>query len=245
MSIYDIISGKRGKKGKKFAVLIDPDNVNKKTLSGIIEIASANNVDFFFVGGSLLTYDTLEVTIKTIRNKCEIPVVLFPGNTMQINRHADALFLLSLISGRNPDMLIGKHVVAAPYLKASNIEIIPSGYMLIDSGRPTTALYMSNTFPIPSDKADIAVCTAMAGEMLGLKLIYMDAGSGAASPVSEKMITKVKEAVSIPLIVGGGIRTPIKAHEICIAGADIVVVGNAIEENIRVIENIADAVHII
>ncbi|MGD0709717.1 MAG: geranylgeranylglyceryl/heptaprenylglyceryl phosphate synthase [Bacteroidales bacterium] len=245
MNIYQAICGKKGKKTKKFAVLIDPDKTKQKQLLSIIELASNNVVDFFFVGGSLLTDDNLEITIKTIKEKCNVPVVLFPGNTMQINKNADALLLLSLISGRNAEMLIGKHVIAAPYLKASKLEVIPTGYMLIESGKPTAALYMSNSTPIPADKDDIAVCTAMAGEMLGLKLIYMDAGSGAILTLTENMIAKVKQNISIPLIVGGGIRTPAKAHDLCSAGADVVVVGNAIEENVRLIENIADAVHLL
>ncbi|NTW33739.1 MAG: geranylgeranylglyceryl/heptaprenylglyceryl phosphate synthase [Bacteroidetes bacterium] len=245
MSIYNLISKKSAKRAKKFAVLIDPDKTTPKQLENIAEIACKSNVDFFFVGGSLLTNDNLEITIKTIKKYCNIPVVLFPGNTMQINKNADALLLLSLISGRNPEMLIGNHVVAAPYLKQSKLEIISTGYMLIESGKPTTALYMSNSTPIPSDKDDIAVCTAMAGEMLGLKAIYMDAGSGALRTVTEQMIAKVKQNISIPLIVGGGIRTPAKAHDLCIAGADIVVVGNVFEKNIKLIENISDAVHLI
>jgi len=142
-------------------------------------------------------------------------------------------------------MLIGKHVISAPYLKKSGLEIISTGYMLIESGKTTAVQYISNSIPIPSDKPDIAVCTAMAGEMLGLKTIFMDAGSGAILTISEKMIASVKQHVSIPLIIGGGIRTPEKAHDVCFAGADIVVVGNAIEENSRLIENIADAVHLI
>lgn len=245
MNAYNLIAGKKGRKGKKFAVLIDPEKIDKKKLTNLVEIAAKCGVDFFFVGGSLLTNDTVDITIKTIKHHCEIPVILFPGNTMQINKNADALFLLSLISGRNPEMLIGKHVIAAPYLKASKLEIIPTGYMLIESGKPTAALYMSNSTPIPADKYDIAVCTAMAGEMLGLKLIYLDAGSGAIITVPEMMISKVKESINIPLIAGGGIRTPAKAHDMCTAGADIVVVGNAIEGNISLVENIADAVHLI
>jgi phosphoglycerol geranylgeranyltransferase len=245
MDIYKTIVGTKGKHTKKFAVLIDPDKTKSKNLISLIDVAVKAPVDMFFVGGSLLTNDTLDLTIRTIKDHCNIPVVLFPGNTMQINKRADALMLLSLISGRNPEMLIGKHVIAAPYLKSSKLEIIPTGYMLIESGKPTAALYMSNSTPIPSDKEDIAVCTAIAGEMLGLKLIYMDAGSGAILTVNEKMIAKVKKNISIPLIVGGGIRTPEKAHDICCAGADIVVVGNAIEENLNLVENIADAVHLV
>ena len=245
MSIYSLISKKSIKKTKKFAVLIDPDKTTAKQLENITVIANRSNVDFFFVGGSLLTNDSLEITIRTIKDNSNIPVVLFPGNTMQINKNADALLLLSLISGRNPEMLIGNHVIAAPYLKQSKLEIISTGYMLIESGKPTTALYMSNSTPIPSDKDDIAVCTAIAGEMLGLKTIYMDAGSGAMRTVTEQMIAKVKQNISIPLIVGGGIRTPAKAHNLCTAGADIVVVGNVFEKNARLIENISDAVHLI
>lgn len=241
MNVYSSIT-KKGRKTKKFAVLLDPDKTKPKQLTEIANIASSNAVDFFFVGGSLLTNDNLDITIKTLKDKCEVPVVIFPGNTLQINKSADAILFLSLISGRNPEMLIGKHVIAAPYVKASGLEVIPTGYMLIDSGKPTAALYISNSHPIPADKADIAICTAMAGEMLGLKMIFMDAGSGGILPVSEKMVAKVKQNISIPLIVGGGIRTPAKAHDLCCAGADIIVVGNAIEENVGLIENIADAV---
>lgn len=243
MSIYSSIT-KKGKKPKKFAVLLDPDKTKPKQLLNIADIASKNAVDFFFVGGSLLTNDNLDITIKTLKDNCEVPVVIFPGNTLQINKNADAILLLSLISGRNPEMLIGKHVIAAPYLKASGLEIIPTGYMLIESGKPTAALYISNSHPIPADKADIAICTAMAGEMLGLKMIFLDAGSGAILTVSEKMVAKVKQNISVPLIVGGGIRTPEKAHDLCHAGADIIVVGNAIEEHVGLIENISDAIRL-
>ncbi|HNW98301.1 MAG TPA: geranylgeranylglyceryl/heptaprenylglyceryl phosphate synthase [Bacteroidales bacterium] len=243
MNIYSNIV-KKGKKTKKFAVLIDPDKISSKKLTEIAEIASKNYVDFFFVGGSLLTNDNLDNTIRTLKDNCNVPVVIFPGSNMQINKNADAILLLSLISSRNPEMLIGKHVIAAPYLKASGLEIISTGYMLIESGKPTAVLYMSNSVPIPADKPDIATCTAMAGEMLGLKMIFMDAGSGAILTVSEKMIAKVKQNISVPLIVGGGIRTPAKAHDLCCAGADIIVVGNAIEENTRLIENIADAINL-
>lgn len=241
MNVYSGIT-KKSKKSKKFAVLIDPDKTKPAQLVKIAGIASQNAVDFFFVGGSLLTNDSLDITIRTLKDNCNIPVVIFPGNSMQINKNADAILLLSLISGRNPEMLIGKHVISAPYLKASGLEIIPTGYMLIESGKPTAALYISNSHPIPADKADIAICTAMAGEMLGMKMIFMDAGSGAILTVSEKMIARVKKNISVPLIAGGGIRTPEKAHDLCHAGADIIVVGNAIEENAGLIENIADAI---
>ena len=242
MNIYQSITDKKAKGQKQFAVLIDPDKPTEQEILRIAELSLTANVDYFFVGGSLLTNDHFENCILTLKKHTDIPVVLFPGNTMQISKHADAILLLSLISGRNAEMLIVKHVIAAPYLKESGLEIIPTGYMLIDSGKPTTVTYMSNTFPIPSDKADIAACTAMAGEMLGLQLIYMDAGSGALNPISAKMIEKVRKHTVSPIVTGGGIKTPEKAIENCNAGADIIVVGNAIEKSANLIKEIGDAV---
>ena len=162
---------------------------------------------------------------------------------MQVNNKADGILFLSLISGRNPEMLIGNHVITAPFLKESEVEVLSTGYMLIDSGKATSASYMSNTTPIPHDKDDIAVCTAIAGEMLGLKMIHMDGGSGAINTVSEKMITSVANNIDVPLIVGGGIKSAKQAKEKCKAGADIIVVGNAIEKDSALIKEIADAIH--
>lgn len=241
MSISDKINESRPR--KLFAVLIDPDKYDRASLDSLISAVNAYQADLIFIGGSLLTHDHLEETIQQVKENTAIPVVLFPGSLMQISRKADALLLLSLISGRNPDMLIGKHVIAAPYLRASGLEILPTGYMLIESGPLTTAQYISNTLPIPRSKNDIAACTAMAGEMLGLKLIYMDAGSGAEVPVGPAMIELVRKSISIPLIVGGGIRTPEQALLACRAGADVIVVGNAIEEDVSIIQEIAGAVH--
>ena len=223
MSIYNRLSDTSK---KKFAVLIDPDKPTDEQIIKIVEQSVEADVDFFFVGGSLLTTDSLDHCIKLIKKHCDIPVLIFPGNSLQISKWCDGFLLLSLISGRNSEMLIGRHVIAAPYLKLYGNEIIPTGYMLIDGGCPTSVSYMSNTTPIPHDKADIAMCTALAGEMLGLKVIYMDAGSGATMPISNEMIDKVKRTISIPLIVGGGIKTPEKAAEMAKAGADIIVVGN-------------------
>jgi putative glycerol-1-phosphate prenyltransferase len=231
--------------GKKFAVLVDPDKGSKERFKEIAEAACESSVDYILVGGSLLTTDSLDICIQTIKDNCNIPVVLFPGNTLQISEKADAILFLSLISGRNPEMLIGNHVIAAPYLRQAGIEVIPTGYMLIDSGRMTTAMYMSNTKPIPADKDDVAACTAMAGEMLGLKMIYMDAGSGAQNPISGSMISMVKKNVDLPIVLGGGIDTPEKATMACQAGADMIVVGNAIEKNISLITSISEAVHAI
>lgn len=227
---------------RQFAILIDPEQCQDEYMKSLISLAEASSVDYILLGGSLLVNDHLDQCIRLIRSETDLPVVLFPGSEMQINNRADAILLLSLISGRNPELLIGKQVSAAPYLRASKLEILPTGYMLIESGNSTTALYISNTTPIPRDKDDIAVCTAMAGEMLGLKLIYMDAGSGAAHPVSSSMIRKVKENISIPLIVGGGIKTPEAAKSACEAGADVIVVGTAIEQDPARMKAIAAAI---
>ena len=199
-------------------------------------------VDFFFVGGSLLTSGSLDTCVKILKANSNIPVVLFPGNTYQVSNHADAILFLSLISGRNPDMLIGMHVISAPYIKMSGLEVVSTGYMLIDSGKPTAVTYMSNSFPIPSDKKDIAACTAMAGEMLGMKLIFMDAGSGAQRTVSEDMIGFVKQSVNVPVIVGGGIKTEEKLESVLFAGADIAVIGNKFETEPGMIAGFAEKV---
>lgn len=240
MNVYDKLSDTSR---KKFVVLIDPDKPTDEQIIEIVEKSKKVGVDFFFVGGSLLLTDSLDNCIKLIKKHCDIPVLIFPGDSLQISKWCDGFLLLSLISGRNSEMLIGRHVVAAPYLKLYGNEIIPTGYMLIDGGCQTSVSYMSNTTPIPHDKDDIAMCTALAGEMLGLKVIYMDAGSGAINPISNEMIYKVKNTISIPLIVGGGIRTPEKAAEMARAGADIIVVGNALEKGIEKLREFADAVH--
>jgi len=242
MNIYQQIVQKKSEGLKQFAILVDPDKVTNDQIEQVCRLASDCSVDYIFVGGSLLTNGSMSNCIRRIKYACNIPVVLFPGNTNQVDGQADALLFLSLISGRNADLLIGKHVTSAPIIREKKLEAIPTGYMLIESGNTTTALYMSNTHPIPHDKPDIASCTAMAGEMLGLKMIFMDAGSGAHIPVSEEMIRMVRKSVQIPLIVGGGINSPEKAAINCKAGADIIVVGNSIEKNHSVISEIAEAI---
>ncbi len=243
MDIYKIILQNKKANKKSFALLIDPDKQDKTQLLTIIEKAEKANTDYFFVGGSLLTNDSLNSCLSILKENSDIPVVLFPGDAMQVNDKADGILFLSLISGRNADMLIGKQVVTAPILKQSSVEVLSTGYMLIDSGRPTTVSYMSNTTPIPYEKNAVAACTAMAGEMLGLKLIFMDGGSGALNPISEKMIATVSKSVDVPLIIGGGISSGEKAIANCKAGADIIVVGNAIEKDENLISEIANAVH--
>ena len=239
MDIYSNLAADAFAGRKKFAVLIDPDNSSFAVIDEIIRLSVLSSVDYFFIGGSLIMNDLLPAVVKKIREACNIPAILFPGNNLQLNGQADGILLLSMISGRNPDLLIGRHVISAPYLKASKLEILPTGYMLVDGGRMTTVAYMSNTIPIPADKVKIAVSTAIAGEMLGLKLIYMDAGSGALNPVPAEMISAVKAQTEVPLIIGGGITSEETAMTAYQAGADVIVVGNAIEQNPALIPLIA------
>lgn len=232
-----------GRPGKKLAVLIDPDDLQEEHLRRIIPLLQKSKADLLLIGGSLMLKDQIDYCLKRLKAELEQPLVLFPGSVVQVSARADAILFLSLISGRNPEFLIGQHVIAAPYVKAAGLEVIPTGYMLIDGGRPTTASYMSNAMPIPHNKAEIAVCTAMAGEMLGLQTIYLDAGSGADLPVPSEMISAVAKNISLPLIVGGGIRDPYKAVEQLEAGADMIVVGNRIEENPDSLMELSQAVH--
>lgn len=241
--LYDIFVERKKLQKKCFAVLIDPDKVAEPQLDELIRLSNDARVDYFFVGGSLVISNHLDQVVQYIKANCSIPVILFPGSPSQVSRYADALLYLSLISGRNPELLIGQHVISAPVVKKSGLEIMPTGYMVIDGGAPTTVSYISNAAPIPRDKNEIAMCTAMAGEMLGMKLIYMDAGSGARFPITESMIEKVSQVIEAPLIIGGGITDPEKAYLNCKAGADIIVVGNAIEKDPALIKEIADAIH--
>lgn len=242
-NIYQSLVQKKAQGKKSFAVLIDPDKVNDANMEQLIRLATDANVDYFLVGGSLVISSYLDECIQYIKKSCSIPVVLFPGSPSQVSSYADGLLYLSLISGRNPELLIGQHVVSAPIVRKSGLEIMSTGYMVIDGGAPTTVSYISNATPLPSDKNEIAMCTAMAGEMLGMKLIYMDAGSGARRAIAETMIEKVASCIEVPLIIGGGITQPEKAYLNCKAGADVIVVGNAIEKDPMLIKEIASAVH--
>lgn len=242
-TIYNQLTEKKRTGRKSFTVLIDPDKVDETNIYKLVSLSVEAKVDYFFVGGSLVISNYLDQCIQLIKAACDIPVILFPGAPSQVSKYADALLYLSLISGRNPELLIGQHVISAPFVKQSGLEIMPTGYMVIDGGAPTTVSYISNASPIPSDKNEIAMCTAMAGEMLGMKLIYMDSGSGAKRAVTETMIEKVAEHIEVPLIVGGGITDPEKAYRNCKSGADIIVVGNAIEKDTSLIKEMSNAVH--
>ena len=240
--LYANLLAARQKGQKQLAVLLDPDKLPEKRLEQTIALAVEHGVHYFFIGGSLVVNNKLDTVLAGIRKQCSIPLVLFPGSSFQLSYQADALLFLSLISGRNPELLIGQHVISAPYLKTSPLEIISTGYMLIDGGVQTAVQYMSNTYPIPAHKNDIAVCTAIAGELLGLKMIYLDAGSGALYPVPVSMIEAVRAAINIPLLVGGGIQSPEKVVENFRAGADLLVVGNAIEQDTGLLVELAAAV---
>lgn len=243
----NILHGLRDKQlqGKKsIAILIDPDKVeDSSSLLHLLHLATENCVDYIFVGGSLVTTTNLATVVGLIKQNVSMPVILFPGNTMQIEPQADALLFLSLISGRNPELLIGQHVIAAPIIRNTKLEVIPTGYVLINSGKITSVAYISNTTPIPDDKYSLAACTAMAGEMLGLQAIYLDAGSGAEKEISPKMIASVRKSVKIPLIVGGGINTSQKASNALEAGADLIVIGNALEKSPALLTEIAERVY--
>ena len=241
--IYESLVLKKSKGQKSFAVLVDPDKVNAAAIDELIGLALDAKVDYFLVGGSLVISNHLDEVVQRFKKNCDIPIILFPGSPSQVSKDADALLYLSLISGRNPELLIGQHVISAPFVRQSGLEIMSTGYMVIDGGAPTTVSYISNATPIPADKNEIAMCTAMAGEMLGMKLIYMDAGSGARRPITEMMIHLVAQNISVPLVVGGGITDPEKAYLNCKAGADVIVVGNAIEKDISLIKQMSSAIH--
>jgi putative glycerol-1-phosphate prenyltransferase len=215
---------------KVVAQLIDPDNYDDASLVVTASRAAEVRVDFFLAGGSL-TGTPVNHLIDRLKQLTDIPVILFPGNLTQLTDTADAVFLLSLISGRNPELLIGNHVIAAPFLRHIKETVIPVGYILVDCGGRTSVEYMSQTSPIPGGKNDIAVATALAGEMLGMKAIYLEGGSGAVNPVDPDMIRAVRSEITIPLITGGGLNSPEKINEAFSAGADMIVIGNGCEQN--------------
>ena len=226
MNLYNNIISR---KGNKLAVLIDPDKTKGNDLHAVCKLAEENSIDLILVGGSIL-WQSIEETVAEIKKVCTLPVILFPGHSIQVCKNADGILFMSLISGRNPDFLIGQQVISAPIVKQSSLEVIPTGYMLFDTGKQTSVEYMSNTKPLPSNKPDIAVATALAGEMLGMKMLYLEGGSGAQLALDSTMIEAIRKNVSIPLMVGGGIRSVDEMKRAFTSGADIVVLGTIIEE---------------
>ncbi|MCX6333807.1 MAG: geranylgeranylglyceryl/heptaprenylglyceryl phosphate synthase [Bacteroidia bacterium] len=215
---------------KSVALLLDPDKADSSSLRRIIRTAVKCKTDYIMAGGSL-TFNSIDNLIDSIRELCTIPVVLFPGNLLQLSHKADLILLLSLISGRNPELLIGNHVIAAPYLRNVRKKLISTGYILISCGTRTSVEYISQTEAIPSNKPEIVVATAMAGEMLGLRMIYLEAGSGASSHIPVSIISAVRKNISVPLAVGGGIKNRREVEAVFKAGADLIILGNGCENN--------------
>jgi len=238
MEVYSRIRKNATAGKKQLAVLIDPDKHQVSDFSVLAQKLSKYKIDYFLIGGSLLSKNLLEECLTAFKNHTGQPLIIFPGSVMQVNANADAILFLSLISGRNADLLIGKHVESVPYILESGIEPISTGYILVDGGSMTTAQYISNTLPVPSNKPDIAALTAKAGEMLGMKLIYLDSGSGAKNSVPVEMIQKVKSFIKQPLLVGGGIKSKEQAKAKLDAGADMLVVGTALEKDLSFIEEL-------
>jgi phosphoglycerol geranylgeranyltransferase len=234
MDLQKIFSGKN----KKLALLIDPDKTTAVSAAKLSVEAENNGFQIILIGGSLVS-EPLDQYIQIVKKSCKLPLILFPGSLFQVSAKADGMLLLSLISGRNPEYLIGQHVLAAPVIKKMKMQTISTGYILIDGGNITSVEYMSNTKAIPSNKTDIIKATALAGEMLGLQLIYLEAGSGAKNRVPSKVISEVKNTVSVPVIVGGGISTAYELKEVYKAGSDIAVIGTAIENNAKLLKEFA------
>ena len=243
MSVFSQLNSVIDEKGAAYVVLIDPDRKNENSLESRVESANESGVDALFVGGSLMMDRKCKERVKRIKDVSNIPVIFFPGGVGQLNAYYDAMLFMSVISGRNPHYLIGEQAIAAPIVKDIGMETIPTGYILMDGGAGSTVEFMSGTRPIPMNRSDIAVAHALAGQYLGMKLIYLEAGSGAKEPVGNNVVEAVTETLDIPVIVGGGIRNAETASEKVKAGASIIVTGTVIEENSSLMSELADAIH--
>jgi len=245
MGVYRDILSIIEDKGAAFFVLIDPDRSKEEDYLALADFCQNDGADAVLVGSSILISHTFEKVIKDLKKVLEIPVIIFPGNTMQISKDADAILFLSLISGRNPNHLFGDHVLAAPAIKAIGLEPISTGYMLIESGKTSSVEFMSNTKPIPSDKPEIAKAHALAAEYMGMKLIYLEAGSGAEYPIPDSFISEIRDYITLPIVVGGGIRRPETASKKVESGASIVVIGSLFEKlgGNKLIKEFAQAIH--
>jgi len=243
LTIYEQMLAVRDKKGAAYLVLLDPDRQESEALPDMAAACEAGGADGLLLGSSILYFSEFENLVSALKKAVNIPVILFPGSGMQLSRHADAVLFLSIISGRNPHYLIGEQVLAAPAIHAMGLEAISTGYMLIESGHMTSDQFMSNTTPLPSNKPDIAVAHTLAAQYMGFKCIYLEAGSGADSPVPDEMVRAVAQ-VTVPVIVGGGIRTPETAAEKVQAGASFIVTGNIIEQQgPEAVNEFARAIH--
>lgn len=245
MNVYEKINSVIENKGAAFFMLLDPDKLENGQIGEFAVYCEKNSVDAFLIGGSLLMEGELDEFIIKLKSFSNIPAIIFPGAVNQLSKNADALLYLSVVSGRNPEHLIGKHVLAAPLIKKMNLETLSTAYMLIESGTSTTAQYMSGSFPIPRNKPEIATATALAAQYLGMKFIYLEAGSGAEKTVPDEMIKTVSEICDIPVITGGGIRSSQTAFEKVKAGAKIIVTGNHFENhnNWHLIKEFSEAIH--
>jgi putative glycerol-1-phosphate prenyltransferase len=246
MTTFERLLASKHERGAGYLVVIDPDKNDKRRLSAFVLAATEAGVDGFLVGGSLMLTNEFEAHLRAIKENTTLPVVIFPGSLLQVSSLADAILFLVLISGRNPEHLIGNQVIAAPIVKKCGLESISTGYMLVESGNTTSVVFMSNTKPLPRNKADIAVAHALAAELIGMKLLYLDAGSGADASVPEEMIQAIARHCTLPMIIGGGIRTPDEARRKVEAGASFIVTGTVLEGNNHgsIIKEFADAVHV-
>ncbi len=246
MKVQDKINKIVSEKGAAYLILIDPDEISGEKLVRFVQHCEQSGVDGFLVGGSLMMSDNLDTILETISSESKLPTILFPGSVSQVSSKADAILFISLVSGRNAEHLIGTHVIAAPLIKKSGLEAISTGYMLIESGKKTTAEYMSGSSPIPRNKPEIATATALAAEYLGMKFVYLEGGSGAEKTVPNEMVKMVSSALSIPVIVGGGIRDSKTAREKVENGASVIIIGNFFENeaNWHLVKEFADEIHI-
>ncbi|MRR52017.1 MAG: geranylgeranylglyceryl/heptaprenylglyceryl phosphate synthase [Rhodocyclaceae bacterium] len=243
MSVYEYLNKTAKAKGACFLVLLDPDKLDQKRIRQTGKLIAESGADGILFGTSLMMSGRIDEQVKALKQASKLPVIIFPGSAYQVSKHADAILFMSLISGRNANLLIEEQVKAAPMVARSGLEAIATGYMLIESGKLTSANYISNTIPMPRDKPDIAVAHALAAKLLGMRLVYMDAGSGAQQPVSEQMIAAVAQHSRLPVVVGGGIKTPEDAALRAKAGATAIVIGNVLEGDINLAKRFAQAIH--
>ena len=246
MKVFENLLQIKKEKGAGYFVLIDPDKQGAKAAVDLALKCQDADVDALLVGGSLLFGPVFEEVVQAIKSECDLPLIIFPGSTRQISKKADAILFLSLLSSRNPNYIIGDQIIAAPIIKSIGLEAISTAYLFIESGNMTSAQYISDTRPMPRDKPDIAIAHALAAEYLGMKMVYLEAGSGAQMSVPESLITALTKYVSMPIIVGGGICTPDEARKKVKAGASFVVTGNVLEQNrdLGLLRAFSSAVHV-